>query len=486
MNYKNFYAALTLGSSVLVAAAPTQTEAASIFKDIEAGSEMNDAILQLAERNIINGYSDGTFRPQASVTRAQAAKIIAGALELQTENSAALTFNDIGTSHYAYNSVAALVELGVFDGSSASFRPEDPITRAEIAKILVTAFKLENLWSYLPFDDTDQHWAHSYIQTLYSHDITKGVSSTLFGVNSTVTRGQLATFITRTEKVAPKIYKNSPTYTIKATDGNNIIYWDMSSRLEKKIFTVLDAYESDDNKTVTIKALEPGVDYFQIIVDPEDPEDYAGYHHEYYKVTITEENRTLKMDVQKLDYIVQFNVLDSKIDLSSYSISSLDGTPVAPEHLADAFYRDSTTSHITFKNLVGEFLVDATYFDGTKETFGVSLSEPADFGLNPVYIGHYAEGIRDIRLPIRTPWLHVDLEDIQYYSLQEIDEDNGNRFKKIENDEIKVDVLSDRLQITPNKPGKYELTLKDSLGRNETFRIRVVEFHNGYITQVDY
>ena len=130
--------------------------------------------------------------------------------------------------------------------------------------------------------------------------------------------------------------------------------------------------------------------------------------------------------------------------------------------------------------------MDATYVDGTQETFGISLSEPEDFGLNPVYIGHYAEGIRDIRLPVHTPWLLVDLEDIQYYLLQEIDLENGNRFKKIENDAIKVDVLSDRLQITPNKPGQYELKLKDSLGRNETFSIRVVEFHNGYIIQVDY
>lgn len=55
-----------------------------IFPDINPTNEEGKAIIQLAERGIISGYTDGTFKPANPITRTQAAKILAGILKLDT------------------------------------------------------------------------------------------------------------------------------------------------------------------------------------------------------------------------------------------------------------------------------------------------------------------------------------------------------------------------------------------------------------------
>ena len=88
--------AMAIGS--VVAVAPLTTEASVKFPDIKETDHYYNAVISLAERGIIKGYEDGTFKPGHSVTRGQAAKIIAGVLKLDTTNVVNPGFKDVPTT----------------------------------------------------------------------------------------------------------------------------------------------------------------------------------------------------------------------------------------------------------------------------------------------------------------------------------------------------------------------------------------------------
>ena len=66
-----------MATGVLVAAVPTQAEAAKSFPDVKPTHHFYEAVLNLTERGVINGYDNGTFRPGENISRAHAAKIMA-------------------------------------------------------------------------------------------------------------------------------------------------------------------------------------------------------------------------------------------------------------------------------------------------------------------------------------------------------------------------------------------------------------------------
>ena len=74
--------ASALATSAIIIAPPAHAKI--IFPDINPTNEEGKAIIQLAERGIISGYMDGTFKPANPITRTQVAKILAGILKLDT------------------------------------------------------------------------------------------------------------------------------------------------------------------------------------------------------------------------------------------------------------------------------------------------------------------------------------------------------------------------------------------------------------------
>ncbi|WP_332646805.1 S-layer homology domain-containing protein [Lysinibacillus sp. 54212] len=196
MNKKLFLSTL-VASSVIVAA---HTVFANDFTDVDHHTEMGKAIQSLVDRGIVNGYGDGTFRPNNVVTRGHAAIILAGVLKLDTANATA-HFTDVPTTHKNYRVISALAQRGIINGhSDGSFRPNDPITREQMAIILARAFKLKAENIDLPFTDVKKGSAsYTYVSALYYNGITSGITATTFDLNSAVTRGHLAVFIARVE-----------------------------------------------------------------------------------------------------------------------------------------------------------------------------------------------------------------------------------------------------------------------------------------------
>lgn len=156
------------------------------FADVPASAWYANYIGYMQRFGIINGYEDGTFRPNASITRAEFATI-ACRFEKLTEGSAA--FSDVSKSHWAYKYINFAATRGWVNGyPDGTFRPGNNITRAEVASVTCRLLErnadrayVESHYDTLPrvFTDIDSsHWAYWYVmEAANGHDYTKSGSA---------------------------------------------------------------------------------------------------------------------------------------------------------------------------------------------------------------------------------------------------------------------------------------------------------------------
>lgn len=197
--------ATAVATGTFVAVAPVNTKAETrTFSDVKniPSHHFYEAVMNLSSRGIFAGYPDGTFKPGQSINRQHAAKFLALTLGLDTVNVKDPGFKDVSKKSAYYGHIAALVEAGIISGyADKTFKPGDNLTRTQMAKMLVLGFEFKARGSQKnPFSDvSDNKWNKSYVQTLYSNEITTGTTPTTFSPNALVTRGQMASFIYRSE-----------------------------------------------------------------------------------------------------------------------------------------------------------------------------------------------------------------------------------------------------------------------------------------------
>ena len=173
------------------------------FSDIGDDHRSKVEIEYLANEEIINGFPDGTFRPSENITRGQVALIIARSLDLIELDGTLLSHNvgsgfpDVAESTLFYNAVIALQGEGIIQGyPDGTYRPNQFITRGEIANILAAAFDIEKTSHEYTFED--QHPAfNDAIQALYDQGFAFGISEKMFGTSQNLTREHFALFTYR-------------------------------------------------------------------------------------------------------------------------------------------------------------------------------------------------------------------------------------------------------------------------------------------------
>ncbi|MBR3850140.1 MAG: DUF4886 domain-containing protein [Oscillospiraceae bacterium] len=118
---------------------------AAFSDEVAIGKEYKVAVAEMSQRNIINGFEDGSFGPKKTLTRAQAAKILCVMLE-GTEKANALTktetgFSDVPATHWAAKFVAYCVDKGIVAGvGNGKFDPDGKLSSAAFAKMLLVAY----------------------------------------------------------------------------------------------------------------------------------------------------------------------------------------------------------------------------------------------------------------------------------------------------------------------------------------------------------
>ncbi|MFL0361793.1 S-layer homology domain-containing protein [Pseudobacillus sp. 179-B 2D1 NHS] len=172
-----------------------QTEASSKFKDIK-NHWAEEEIKNLSSKGVISGFKDGTFKPNITVTKAQAAIMIARALNLDLNNRPNPNFADVGTSHTAYKAIAALVDEGYFF-KTPKFYPDHAFIRQEMARILVTAYSLKGVGQSHFADVPTWDVKYKDIDALAYNSITQGYPDGTFRPHTSVTRAQFSVFIVK-------------------------------------------------------------------------------------------------------------------------------------------------------------------------------------------------------------------------------------------------------------------------------------------------
>lgn len=148
----------------------------------------------------IQGYSDGTVRPNANITRAQVATIFFRLLDedVRDDNLTSYnTFPDVDEDYWANTAISTMASLGVINGrNSGLFDPDAYITRAEFAAICAR-FDDSGVDGITTFTDTVGHWAEDEISRAAALGWIQGYSDGTFRPNQYITRAQAVTMINR-------------------------------------------------------------------------------------------------------------------------------------------------------------------------------------------------------------------------------------------------------------------------------------------------
>lgn len=109
------------------------------FEDVQ-NSSLKGAVDTLVEFQIISGYSDGTFKPDNTITRAEFAKIIIAATNNYIPVIKECSFEDVDNSHWANSFIAIAKNLNIISGTTATtFEPESKINYSQAVKMIVAS-----------------------------------------------------------------------------------------------------------------------------------------------------------------------------------------------------------------------------------------------------------------------------------------------------------------------------------------------------------
>lgn len=199
---KNFLNITILLTSVLFF---SQIAVAS-FPDVYPSHPYLQAIDYVKSQGIVDGYPDGTYKPDSNINRAEFTKIIVGALLDYTpdrDNSdfdiyslTGLKFKDLEDKAWYVPFLRHALKANLISGNpDGTFRPESYINFAEASKILVKGYNFEH------YEDSEV-WYRSYVQILEGQ---KAIPVSIKGFEHKVTRGEMAEMIHRlTENITDK------------------------------------------------------------------------------------------------------------------------------------------------------------------------------------------------------------------------------------------------------------------------------------------
>ncbi len=189
--------------SIISFPAIAQTE---VFNDVYSTNINNDAITYLKDAKVIQGYADGSYKPENRINRAEFIKIIVAAKVASPTGS--YCFTDVKNEWYA-KYICTAKNLGYVQGySDGTFKPGDYINFAEASKIVTKAFGVQS-----DTTGTNNEWFAGYVKGLENEN---AIPTTIQTFDKDITRGDMAELIWRLkEKPADKV---TQTYDEIASD----------------------------------------------------------------------------------------------------------------------------------------------------------------------------------------------------------------------------------------------------------------------------
>lgn len=185
-------------TSPLIAPKPTQEElnkAATGFTDILPDAPYAEAVKKLVDFGIINGYEDGTFKPEGEVTRAEMCKMINLTLGY-TDFEGVEAFPDVAPTNWYYTYALAAKKAGYVEGyEDNTFRGSNNITRQEVCAILNRLLKPMDLPIPVTITDPVANWARPHVEMIVKNFIMPLEENNTFRATENLKRHELATVL---------------------------------------------------------------------------------------------------------------------------------------------------------------------------------------------------------------------------------------------------------------------------------------------------
>lgn len=141
-------------------------------------------------------FEESTATTPDYVSRAKIAETLVKELGLES-NANNVTFSDVAADHPQYEAITKVASAGLFSGNEGKFNPDQSLTRAQMAKIIVEAFELQGSASTSYTDVPANHWANEYINILAYNHIASGYEDGSFGLNDKLTEKQFQKILDR-------------------------------------------------------------------------------------------------------------------------------------------------------------------------------------------------------------------------------------------------------------------------------------------------
>ncbi len=186
------------------------------FSDVPRSHWAYEAIMDMAEKGIISGYKDGTFRPDAKISRAEFAKIMIAAADIKIDQSEHVkqTFIDVSKRHWAfyYVELAKSYLTGYKAGSIYLYKPDEYAVREDIAVALVRLMGYDrtqtpnlSLLDSMKDEVEISKALRPYIALALQNDLIKGFNDRTFRPQSPITRAEAASLLYRAKLDEVKI-----------------------------------------------------------------------------------------------------------------------------------------------------------------------------------------------------------------------------------------------------------------------------------------
>ena len=178
---------------------PVLSDAKTSYTDVAQSDWYYSSVASLGASAIVSGDPEGTFRPNDNITRAEFAKLIVSAFSIKGESK---SFADVSSNSWYEPYVSVAAGVGIIQGYEGKFNPDSFITRQDAAVIIYRTadlMKIQYSGFTKPTDIDDASvYAWTAIGSLYSTGVISGMGDGSFAPLSNITRAQAAQLIFNT------------------------------------------------------------------------------------------------------------------------------------------------------------------------------------------------------------------------------------------------------------------------------------------------
>lgn len=182
----------------------------TVFTDLALHNRFYESVYSLYLKEVLEGTEriNGIgIEPLKPVTRADAAYMLYHLLGYTYDKGK--SFPDVKNDHEAYDAIQTMSSKGVLDGFlDGTFKPNQLLTRAEMSKVIASAFDYPiQSEASIPYTDVSKTFK-PYVHALYLNGITSGVTATQYASNREISRQEMAAFMDRAYKKVPGSHYN--------------------------------------------------------------------------------------------------------------------------------------------------------------------------------------------------------------------------------------------------------------------------------------